>query len=115
MKPMREINNINWNYNRTLPFLENYKEDKKIDEDDWSVSFDWNGHKLVASVSFGIEIIVNESEGDRDTPTDETVEAGEIELGLIKLYYDDFDDFECDVREFQDIQDKLRNELKVMY
>ena len=109
---MREITNINWNVERDFNRL--IDEDKTIDEDAWDVSFDWNGYKLTARVSFGITFKTKTSGASDYAPEYTETVSNECELALLELFDEDFCNFKCDIKEWQEIQSKLLDELKVM-
>ena len=109
---MREITNINWNVERDFNRL--IDEDKTIDEDAWDVSFDWNGYKLTARVSFGITFKTKTSGASDYAPEYKEITEVECELSLLELFDEDFCNFNCDAKERQDIENKLLRELKIM-
>jgi hypothetical protein len=111
---MNKIENTNWNAELKFPNIQDFKDESKIEESCWAVSFDWNGYNLTAQVSFEIDLETNTDEGDNYTPDDITVEAVDFSLSLLILYDSECDVFECSFKERNEIESLLLTDLKIM-
>ena len=106
---MREITNINWNEEKQFPNIQfNYKNEDSFSDDCWAVSFDWNGYRLTAHLDIRLDLSTYEEDGYYEVRVDS------FNLQLIELYDSECSEWSCDVMEWQDIQAKLLDELKVM-
>ena len=108
---MREIKNINWNVEKQFPNIQfDYKNEDSFSDDCWAVAFDWNGYRLTAHLDIRLDLSTYEE--DEVGFYEVCVESFNLEL--LELYDSECSEWSCDIREFQDIQAKLLDELKVM-
>lgn len=116
---MRKITEVNWETNEELPNLENYKGDSSVSSDSHSVSFMYNGFRVDALVHYKIyletETVAGASDhyGNYETWTE--VNANDFDLKLIKMYYNEGEDFYVPTKEYFNINNQLLTELQTQF
>lgn len=112
----RQPTNINWNCEEIL----NTEPESTIN-DNWTVSFDYNGYNVNAICNIYIQLEKSTEiggsgvYGGEDCETITSYNVTEVDLELIEMFYNYGDDFKVDLKEFYDIQEFLKNDLDIQF
>jgi hypothetical protein len=111
----RKPQNINWNTERELPYLDNYRDESYISDDNHVVRFDYNGYRVEAQLAYKINIKTDREEGGERDEILVNVVATDFELDLITMFYNDGEDYKVPVKEFKTIENELLTDLQIQY
>lgn len=107
---MEKVNNINWELERELINVNDCDEHNHYEED-WEISFEYNGHKLTATIDFTLELIKYD---DEDTNTHD-VDVHFVDVTIKKMLLENEYDFILPTKEEVRLQWQLAGELKIEF
>ncbi len=107
---MRDLKNINWELERDLVNVPELREDS-FTETEWTISFEYNGHKLTSIIDFTLDLKITEDEFSNSPD----VEVLSSDVTINELTDSDGELFEMTTKEEIELQNLLATELNIQF
>jgi hypothetical protein len=111
---MRKLENINWESERELVIvndLDNQAIEDDYTEENWNVSFEYNGHKLTSVIDFVLSL----KEFDEEETNTHDIDVVSVDV-TIKQLLDEYEEvFELTAKDEIELQNILATELKTEF
>lgn len=105
---MREVKNIDWNYHESLIDLSEIDQtENSYNNEEHTISFEWNGYWIKAEINYSLVLDRNIEE---DLGLNDVWVTG-AEIHIKKMYDENEDDFQLEIKELIELQNQLTIDL----